>query len=415
MPRTKDKPKWAPRRIGSEEERNKGRGGFVTLKKTGDYFLGYALFTPKPDAEDNPGYFEYFEHYTPATGYVACAGDDCPVCDEGDNPSTRAKTLWLVVDDDLDSDSGEVKTFNLNYYMITDMADFLAEDEPVLGQLFRIKRQEGQGKYLIRPKKEKLTKTQLKAALKDAPDLEKIVRSRMLAIFEEMGFADAMEEDEEDEPEEDKPKARRGRPKGSKNRPKETEEETSDDEFDPDEEDEIEDRDVIIISVKKTDNTAKVNLNGAEFKIFGTDEVDLTEFAKGEIITVSAAKDEDGDFVVTSAEASQGVEPEDDEIPGDDEIPDSVDDETVEVVSVNSSDDTLTVKMEDDTEFELFFLDSGEDADGNDWSEFDLDDYSEGQKIVVSAEKDDDGDLVASVFPKAAGKGKAGKKKASKK
>lgn len=410
MPRTKDKPKWQPRRIGSEEERNKGRGGFVTLKKTGDFFLGYALFIPKPDAEDNPGYYEYFEHYTPATGYVACAGDDCPVCDEGDNPSSRAKTLWLVVDDDLDPDTGEVKTFNLNYYMITDFADFLSEDEPVLGQLFRIKRQEGQGKYLIRPKKEKLTKAQIKAALKDAPDLEKIVRSRMLSVFEELGFADAMEEDdpdEEPEEDEDQPKARRGRPKGSKNKVKEEPEE---EEFDPDEADEIEDADVTIVSLKKKDNIAKVNYREAEFNLYGTDDVDLTEFGKGEIVTVSAAKDSDGDFVVTSAEASEGEEPE-----GESEVPDDVEDETVEIVSINPSpDDTMTVRMEDGVEFELFFLDSGEDSNDNDWAEFDLDDYSEGQQVVISATKDSEGDMLASVFPVAV-KAKSGKKKAGRK
>jgi hypothetical protein len=50
-------------------------GGFFMRLKTDEWFKGYALFTPDPEATRNAGYFEYFEHFDkPNNMYVPCAG-----------------------------------------------------------------------------------------------------------------------------------------------------------------------------------------------------------------------------------------------------------------------------------------------------------------------------------------------------
>jgi hypothetical protein len=414
------KQKFTPRRVTSEADRNKGRGSFITLKKTNDQFLGYALFSADPERDDNPGYYEYFEHYTPATGYCPCAGDDCPLCAEGDNPSTRAKSVWLVVDnEDDDPSEGSVKIFNLNWGMVQ---EFSEDKDSSLGTLYRVKRLEGKGVYSIRPKTGKLTKTQLKAAMKEIEDdqLEKQAQRQMNRVFEEMDVEAALQDDDEDtksEPDE-KPKSRKGTAKTEVPDDDDENDDTNEDEddekpaekkkpaeFDPDESDEFSGT----VTVKKVskDNTAMVvTEDGIEFKLYGTDQVTLSDFSKDDVITVEASKDEDGDFVADLAEPDEApqVDPA--------ELPDEIDNEVVTVTKVNGSpEDTLEVEMEDGTKFELFFLGEGEDANGKDWGDLDLDDYEVGQQITISAAKDSDGDMLASVYPESVKSGKSGKKK----
>jgi hypothetical protein len=397
-----------PRRVTSAEDRNAGRGGFITLKKTNDFFEGYALFIPDPEVGDNPGWYEYFEHYTPATGYCPCAGgDDCPLCEEGDNASTRAKTLWLI--------DGEVKVFTINYYVLQEFVDMKYEDENVLGQKFKIKRLEGNGKYSIRNKNEKLTKAELKAALKDVDDdmLEKMATKQMRRVMQEMDASDAMEEDDDKKKDDDDEEPKGGKSsKSKKGKPADEEPEPDADEFDPEEADDADELTVTVVKAKKKDNilTVMVGDEGTEFDIYGTDEVDLTENKKGDEIVVSFEKDDDGDFVVSEVGEAE-AEPE----AGYAE--DSYDEELVTITSVNSEEDTLTVETEDGTEFDLFFLDDGEDDNGRDWKELDMDDYKEGQQVKITAAKDDDGDMLASVFPEPVEekKGKGGKKSGGKK
>lgn len=407
----------AVRTVGSKEERNAGRGQFLTLKKTGDQFMGFALFKPDPELADNPGYFEYWEHYTPATGYMPCIGDDCPLCEEGDNPSTRAKTLWLVVDKDGDPSEGEVKVFTLNYSMINEFADLLEDDETILGQLFRIKRLEGKGVYGIRPKNTKLKAGELKSALKDIPDLPKIAQKQAARVLEELDVGSAMDDDDDDDDKKET-KAKSSKSKADKSKGKKaTDDEPEEQEFDPDEESEIDGLTVTVKKVTKKDNKAVVTIGDAEFEVYGTSDedgdplLDVTEWSKGDEVVISAEKDDDDDFVLTAigddeAEEESEDEPEEDE--GDaDEFKGKKYDGEAEVVSVNSDEETLTVSTPKGT-FELYFTDEGEDENGNDWEEFDVDDFSEGDKITVSAARDEDGDMLADAFPeKAEKKGKA--------
>lgn len=397
-----------PRRVKNAEDRNAGRSGFVTLKKTGDQFVGYALFKPDPELDDNPGYYEYFEHYTPATGYCPCSGDECPLCAEGDNPSTRAKTLWYI--------DGEIKVFTLNYYMIQEFVDLYGEDEPVFGQQFRIKRLEGQGKYAIRPKTEKMKATDLKKVMKEVEDdqLEKIAIKQMKRVFEELDVEDAMTEDDEDEKEEKKSKGDKSSKssKKSKEKDEEPEDETS---FDPEDDDEAIDLAVTVVKAKKKDNVLVVTAGDSpEFEVYGTDDVDVSNFKKGDELIVSFEKDSDDDFVLSEAEekpeeAEEGKKTDDDE--------DEVEDLEMTITSINTDDETINVEAEDGPSFELFFLSDGEDDNGKDWSDLDLDDYEEGQVVLVTAKKDDDGDMLASKFPEPVKKGKSskGKSKSTKK
>jgi hypothetical protein len=407
-----------PRRVRSADDRNAGRGSFITIKD-GQQFIGYALFAADPALDDNPGYYEYFEHYTPATGYVPCSGDGCWLCEEGDQANTRAKSVWLIVsNDDLDPDNGTIKVFNMNWSVIQEFAEDGAD---ALGSLYRIKALAKKGSFSIRPKTEHLTKKQVATLLKDKafPNLEAMVVKSLRRAMEEQEVGEAMQEDDDDEPTtDDEPvkgkgkssTARKGKPKDE-----EPEEPEASDEFDPEEDDEFEGN-VTVLKVTKKDNIAHVSAGDVEFDLFGTDDVDLTAYKKGDEFHATAEKDNEGDFVVSEVGEAQ----EEGETPGDEaEVPDSVENEKVTIVSVNSDEDTLTIAMEDETEFELFFLDEGEDDNGKDWAEFDLDDFSEGQTITISAEKDQDGDMLASVFPeaeKAKGKGKGkGKGKAKSK
>ena len=184
------------RRVESVDDRN--RSQFLSLSRTGDDFKGYALFVPDPELDDNPGYFEYFDHWdTKGNSYVPCAGDACPFCRANERPSTRAKTLWLVED--------EVKIFTLNWSMINEFADMLSEEEPIQGVLFRIKRLDDRGKYRITPKNDTLTKKALKALLDgdDLPDLEDITTAQLRRSLEDADVSAAMEADDDADEDED--------------------------------------------------------------------------------------------------------------------------------------------------------------------------------------------------------------------
>ena len=99
------------RRVVSKEDR-KRPSVFMRLK-TDEMFRAIALFEPDPEVEDNPGYFEYYDHWDEqGRQYVPCAGDKCPFCAANDNPSTRALTVWHFPDNDAND---QIKVFTMNY------------------------------------------------------------------------------------------------------------------------------------------------------------------------------------------------------------------------------------------------------------------------------------------------------------
>src|SRR4051794_17231071 len=77
------------RTVKTKEDR-KRPSVFLRLK-TDEAFKAVALFEPDPEAKNNPGYFEYYDHYdNQGNQYVPCAGEKCAFCAANDNPSTRA-------------------------------------------------------------------------------------------------------------------------------------------------------------------------------------------------------------------------------------------------------------------------------------------------------------------------------------
>jgi hypothetical protein len=367
------------------------------LSRTGDDFKGYALFVPDPELEDNPGYFEYFDHWdTKGNSYIPCAGDNCPFCKAGDRPSTRAKTLWYVDD--------EVKIFTLNWSMINEFADMLSEEEVIQGVLFRIKRLDDRGKYRITPKNDTMTKKDLKKLLEsdDLPDLEDITTANLRRQLEDMDVSDAMEDDDDEDEPETKPKARRGKAKDEE--PEEEENEGED----------LEDEDVTVTKVSKAKEQITVEDEEDESYVIEIGENDIGDFKKGMEITVSTDYDSDDDEHTLTDWSEQGEEPEEEDEKEDDDkdddLPDKIKNAEMEVTDVNAEDETLGVKN-DDYEFTLFFVDEGEA------SEVDFGDYDEEDIVVVNAIKDEDGDMVATKVPEKPKKSKAkgAKKTAAKK
>lgn len=231
MAKTKTKTKGlAVRRVNKASERK--QGGFFMRLKTDEWLKAYALFTPDPEAADNPGYFEYFEHYDKSNNqYVPCAGDDCYMCELGDNPSVRALTLWYFPD----NPNGEkLKVLKLNGYMIRDFAEIESEEGGVLGRKFRVKRLSDKGEYRVTPQTDKpLKKTEIKAILKAAiakdaseyrggttpMDFEALTLRQLKAALDKNEAVDSLTEDDDDDDDdedEDEPKGgkktRRGKP-----------------------------------------------------------------------------------------------------------------------------------------------------------------------------------------------------------
>jgi hypothetical protein len=214
-------------------------------------------------------------------------------------------------------------------------------------------------------------------------------------------------------------KARRGKAatKG-KGKTKEEPEEADEEEEEDDGEwaAEAEDVTVTIAKASKKNNTITVYADDEDdtVELYGTDEVDTTDFKKGDEVVVSWFTDDDEDKVLTAI-AEPGSDDEEEEgdeedEAGDVELPDAIDNaEFVVTEAPNEKESTVEVKSDElELEFTLYFLDT---------MEVDFDDYPEGTKILVTAEKDTDGDMVATAVPevvtdkKSKGKPKGGKAK----
>jgi hypothetical protein len=332
------------RKVASKEDR-KRPSVFMRLK-TDESFRGIALFEPDPELEDNPGYFEYYDHWDEqGRQYVPCAGDKCPFCAANDNPSTRALTVWFFPDEDVKE---QIKVFTMNYSTLNDISDEAEEEDGILGKKVRIKRLSDKGDYKVRVLTDKpLTQAQLKKAMallegQFQNGLEGLVLNQLKAQMERLKALEAMEDDDDDDDEdetEDRP-TRRGRPKAAAveeedddeedeeeeddedddeeedsddasddDEDEEDDEEEEDEEEDEDEEEEEEADDAIsggvfeVVSVNEREETFSLKGDdGKRQKMWLGDgvEVDWDSFAKGSNVTVDALKDDEGDWVVTS-------------------------------------------------------------------------------------------------------------------
>lgn len=417
---------WKPRRVTDPEERNTGSAGYIQLDE-GQRFTGYALFDGDPTT-DEPGYYEFFEHWVqgPKGRSVPCAGEDCPLCEDGDRPRVRAKTLWLVTKDEKghDLDDGELRTFNFNKYVIDQFTELRAEGEKIKGRLFRISRVDDRGNYMVMPKPDKKTAAEVKELLKskEAPDYDQMITGQLRRAMEGLAIARAMDDDDD---EDEKPKRTNKKAKAADDDEDEEEEKpakgkskkaakAAEPEEWPEEGEDIT-AEVAKVGTKADPNTLEVTSEDFDGKVvvWGTDKIDVTELSKGDSIVISYETDADDDKVLSVMEAAEAEEPEDEEEAGDktagDDLPDTIEEEEFEVTEIDEENQTIDVKSDDlDIAFTLYFLDKGPA------SKVDFDDYTVGDTIIVSAEKDRQDDMVATVVPevkKAKSKGK--KKKAA--
>lgn len=394
MAKSKDKGGLKVRRVLKKDERR--TGGFFMRLKTDEWFKGYALFTPDPEADDNPGYYEYFEHYDkPNNQYVPCAGDDCYMCELGDNPSVRALTLWYFPD----NAAGEkLKVLKLNGYMIRDFGEIEQEEGGVLGKRFRVKRLSDKGEYRVSPQTDKpLKKAEIKALLKDAMsekanenkagtnamDFEALTLRQLKAALEKNKAVDSLQESDDDEDDDDEddeeetPKSKGGKPKSEKSK-------KSDDEDDDDDEDDEDDSD--------DDDSDEDDDDDEESDDDDSDDDDEEESEESDDDDEEESDDDD-------EEDDEDEEGEDEKLSG----------EKFEVIATSEADETITVKI--DNKKVKLWLAEGVDAD---W-----DKVVKGAEITVDADKDSEGDFVITKLKVKAAKsdgkkasgGKGGKKK----
>lgn len=371
MAKTKTKSKGlSVRRVTKASERKSG--GFFMRLKTDEWLRAHALFTPDPEAADNPGYFEYFEHYDkPNNTYVPCSGDDCYMCELGDNPSVRALTLWYFPD----NPNGEkLKVLKLNGYMIRDFAEIEAEEGGVLGRMFRVKRLSDKGEYRVTPQTAKpLKKAEIKAILKAAlakdgseyragttpMDFEALTLRQLKAALEKNDAADSLtDEDDEDDDETDEDENPKGKAKTRKGNP-EPEEDDEDEDEDDEEEDEDEDEDDEDESDDEEDDS---------------DDEDEDE---------SDDDDEDED------DEDEDENDDEDESEEEDEDEDESEEDTAisgkyDVVSTSEKDETITVKLNGKNT--KLWIGEGVEPD---W-----DKVKKGAEITIEADTDEEGDYV---------------------
>lgn len=428
---------------------------FLRLKAE-EAFKGIALFEPDPELDDNPWYFEYFSHYDKqANQYVPCSGDKCPFCAANDNPSTRALTVWLFPDAANESD--KIKVFEFNYTTTTDLIDEAEEEEGILGKPVRVKRLNDGGDYRISVKGKPLSKAELKKALAAAevkfPDgLIALVERNLKAQMERLKALDALDDDDDDEDDDDEIKSsKKGKKDKGKKSKKEKEADDSDDDDDDDEEEaddsdddddeeesddetpeEIEEEEFELLSVSKKKNSVKVEHEGEEVELFGDeddDDADVSEFKKGDTVTISAEWDEDDEqYNITEISAGGDDDDEsddeeesdddddesDDEEESDDDDDESDDEEegisgaTYEVVTVQEKDEILSLKGDDGKKVKMWV---------GDGVNVDYDDVKKGAKVKLDAATDDEGDWIITALEIAKDKkgGKGGKKGGKKK
>lgn len=338
------------RTVAKKEDRK--QGGFFLRLKTDEWMKAYALFSPNPEEDGNTGWYEYFEHYDKSNNmYVPCLGDDCYMCELGENPSTRALTLWYFPDN---PEKEKLKVFKMNGYLIRDFTEIDEEEGGVLGRKFRIKRLSDKGEYRPSVQQDKpLLKKEisrlLKLASESGMDFPTLVQKQAKAAYDKVAAVNALTEeddddteDEDEEEEDEAPKSRRGKPSTKAKAPEpdeeeeededeedenedddedeseedddsdDSEDEDEDDDEDDDEEEEEEDEEsdddsiegenFTVVATSESDETVTVKLDGKNTKLWmgeGVD-VDWDVVKKGAEITVSALKDDEGDYVITA-------------------------------------------------------------------------------------------------------------------
>lgn len=324
------------RRVRTKEDR-KRPSVFMRLK-TDEAFKGVALFEPDPELDDNPGYFEYYDHYDKqANQYVPCAGDRCPFCAANDNPSTRALTVWYFPQAADVKD--RIKVFTMNYSTINEISDEAEDEDGLVGKVVRIKRLSDKGDYRVKVTSDKaLTKAELKEAQKlldekfpevevdgeTVSGLEALVLRQLKIQLERLKAVEALDDDDDDD-EEEAPRStsRKGKPAKAETTEAEDDDEDEEDEDEEEAEEEAEapaaisDETFDILSVRKRDGYIVVEHDGEEVKLYASDDAGIDDFKKGDSVTASAdwteEDDEEGYWLLTEIAEAESDEDESDE------------------------------------------------------------------------------------------------------
>jgi hypothetical protein len=322
------------RRVKTKEDRQ--RPSVFMRLKTDEQFRGHALFEPDPELDDNPGFFEYLDHWDQqGSAYVPCAGEDCPFCMANDNPSTRALTVWYLPENKA---GDRIKVFTMNFGTIQDITDISEEEEGVLGKKFRIKRMSDRGEYRIRPLTDKpLTKKDIKSFLGDVPDLEEMVNRQLKTQHERLKAVEALEDDDDDDEnttttdddaddqddddttddddDDDDDTSDDSADDDDDDDDDSDDDDSSDDDDDDDDDDDASDDEEETIegqtfTVAKTDEeneivTVKMGNKNTDIWLSEKLTVDFDEIKKGVEVTVDAVKDDEGDWVATKLDVAK--------------------------------------------------------------------------------------------------------------
>jgi len=380
--RTQDKT-FHVRRVASKEDR-KRPSVFMRLK-VDEAFKGVALFEPDPELEENPGYFEYYDHFDKqGNSYVPCAGEKCPFCAANDNPSTRALTAWYFPDAADVKD--KLKVFTMNYSTTQEISDEAEDEGGLLGKVVRIKRLEPaeKGNYRVKITADKpLTKTAVKEAMRELEEkfpagLEDLVERQLKVQMERLKALEAMEDDEEDE-EEERPTARRGKPVAE-----EAEEAEEEDEDEQDELVALEEVEVEILRVSRKNNSITVEQEGEEIELVAEEEeIDLSDYRKGDSVTVSAEYDDSEEgWILTAISGEEEAEEEEEEDAEAEE--EQISGGVYEVLKVQEQDEIFDLQNEDG-KLKMWL---------GDGLEVDYDEVKKGTQVTVDAVKDEEGDWI---------------------
>lgn len=421
MSSTKD---WKPRRVTSEEDRSGGTTDYISLNhETAPHFVGYPLFVGDP-GEAEIGYYEYLEHWLNDTKKrVVCPGEDvCPICADGNRPKTRAKTLWLVTEDEkgnviVNAETGEpepkLKMMSFNFNLIKMFTGFRKAGDKYVGRLMRVTLTDDRGNYSIFPKDDTLTKTAFKDALKgpSVPNFEELVTAQLHKYFEGYELSAAMERSDAPVDPHDKPAAAAEPASAPKGKAEPEPEEPAGGEDWPASAEELI---VIVESVSDDGNwfeAAHSEYEGTR-KVWTTNDVqlDFATLVPAMAVSITGALDGDGEYVLSAEPEVAEAAPEEESAP---ELPKKIADvKAVVTGDVDTDNWTIPVNVPElDISFLLYILES---AGPVDWA-----DYKEGVEItIVEANRDSSGDLCTKILPTLDGgasappKGKGGPKKA---
>jgi len=408
------------RQVRTKEDR-KRPSVFLRLKAE-EAFKGHALFEPDVELKDNPWYFEYFSHYDKqANQYVPCSGAKCPFCAANDNPSTRVLSVWYFPAAANEAD--KIKVFEFNYSTTNDLIDEAEDSDGMLGKAVRVKRLNDGGDYKVRISTDKaLTKKELEKALKEAgvkfPNgLVALVERQLQAQMERLKALNALEDDDEDEEDDDEPTtSKKGKPVASNS--SDDDDDDDDEEDDDDDEDEdsetegMEDVEFEILSVSKKKNSITVEHEDEKVELVGDEDLDVSDFKKGDTVTVSADYDEDEETWTLTSISSEVEEEDEDEEEDDDDDSEEEDEDSeeedageisgavFEVVKVQEKDDIFDLKNEDGKV--KMWLGEGVDVD--------YDEIKKGVSVQLDAMKDDEDDWIITAIS-VAKKGKSKTKK----